>query len=67
MQKNVGSTDRALRAGAGLGLLSLVLLLEGSMRWLGFIGLVPLATAQLGYCPAYSFLGINACPTKTML
>jgi hypothetical protein len=64
MQKNVGSIDRALRMAAGLGLLSLVFLLEGGARWFGLIGLVPLATALLGNCPGYTLLGISTCSSS---
>lgn len=64
MQKNVGSIDRALRVAAGLGLLSLVFLLEGGARWFGLIGLVPLATALLGNCPVYTLLGISTCSSS---
>ena len=64
MQKNVGSIDRALRMAAGLGLLSLVFLLEGGARWFGLIGLVPLATALLGNCPSYTLLGIRTCSSS---
>ena len=63
MQKNVGSIDRALRMAAGLGLLSLVFLLEGGARWFGLIGLVPLATAFMRWCPAYVPFGISTCKT----
>ena len=59
MQKNVGSIDRGLRVLVGLGLLSLLVLLEGDARWLGLIGLVPLLTAFVGSCPAYTILGIG--------
>ena len=64
MEKNVGSIDKTLRIVAGLGILSLVFLLEGSARWFGLIGLVPLGTALFGFCPAYALLGINTCPMK---
>jgi hypothetical protein len=64
MEKNVGSIDKALRIAAGLGILSLLFLLEGSARWFGLIGLVPLATALAGSCPAYTLLGIRTCPMK---
>jgi hypothetical protein len=61
MTRNVGGIDRALRIVIGLGLLSLTVLLEGNLRWVGLIGLVPLATALVGNCPAYSILGISTC------
>lgn len=61
MARNVGPIDRALRIVVGLGLLSLVFVLEGGGRWLGLIGLVPLATGLAANCPAYSLLGISTC------
>lgn len=59
MTKNVGSVDRGLRVLVGLGLLSLAFV--GPQTPWGFIGMVPLATAALGYCPAYSLFGIKPC------
>lgn len=56
---NVGGTDRVLRAVLGLALLSLVLVLDGPARWWGLVGLVPLATAALSYCPLYSLFGFD--------
>ena len=64
MKRNMGTVDRAIRALVGLGLLSLLVLVEGNARWLGLIGLVPLATAALGWCPAYLPFGISTCATK---
>jgi hypothetical protein len=64
MKPNVGTIDRAIRAVLGLGLLSLILLLDGNARWLGLIGLVPLATAFLGWCPAYLPFGVSTCATR---
>ena len=59
MTKNVGSTERVIRIIVGLGLLSLIVILESNARWWGLIGLVPLATGTIGYCPPYAMLGIN--------
>lgn len=64
MTRNMGTVDRAIRAALGLALLSLLFILEGNARWLGLIGLVPLATAALGWCPAYRPFGISTCATK---
>ncbi len=64
MTKNVGNTERVIRAIVGLGLLSLIVILEGNARWWGLIGLVPLATAAIGYRPPYAMLGINTCAKK---
>jgi len=62
MKANVGEIDKGIRIVAGLVLLALVFVLEGSARWWGLIGVVPLATGLMGYCPLYALLGINSCP-----
>jgi len=59
MKQNVGSIDRALRAIVGIGLISLVFI--GPQSVWGWIGVVPLATAIIGWCPPYALLGINTC------
>ncbi len=59
MTCNVGTADRIVRALLGLGLLSLVVVLDGNVRWIGLIGLVPLLTAAVRICPLYSVLGIR--------
>jgi hypothetical protein len=64
MTKNVGTLDRVVRVIVGLALLSLLFVLEGGARWFGLIGLVPLATALAGSCPAYSLFGIRTCRLK---
>lgn len=64
MNTNVGSIDRVVRVVLGLGLLSAVFWLEGSMRWFGLIGLVPLLTGIFSFCPLYTVLGIKTCPTS---
>lgn len=61
MKRNVGITDRAIRIVVGFALLSLVLVLEGSARWWGLIGLLPLATGIVGWCALYVPLGIDTC------
>ena len=64
MKSNVGMVDKAVRIVVGLGLLSLIVLLDGNARWLGLIGIVPLVTGSVGYCPLYSLLGLNTCSSK---
>jgi hypothetical protein len=59
MTRNVGSVDRAIRIVAGLALLSLVFVGPKSL-W-GLVGLVPLGTALMGWCPAYTLLGLRTC------
>ena len=61
MNKNVGSLDRALRVVAGLVLLSLTVI--GPQTPWGLIGIVPLLTALIGWCPAYTLFGIRTCKT----
>ncbi|MBS7589785.1 YgaP family membrane protein [Ancylobacter defluvii] len=47
-----------------IGLFSLIFLLEGSLRWIGLIGALPLVTALLSNCPPYSIPGLSTCPLK---
>lgn len=66
MKANVGGVDRVVRIVAGIVLLALVFVLkseDGLWLW-GLIGIVPLATGLMGWCPAYSILGMNTCPMK---
>ncbi len=63
MARNVGGIDKVLRVVLGLVLLSLLFVLEGASRWWGLVGLVPLGTGLMGYCPLYSVLAINTCPS----
>jgi len=64
MKPNVGTVDRVVRSLIGLGLLSLILILEGNARWWGLVGLVPLATAFVKWCPLYAPFGINTLGPK---
>jgi hypothetical protein len=59
MTRNVGTADRAIRVLVGLALLSLVFALDGNLRWWGLVGLQPLATGLLGWCPLYIPFGID--------
>jgi hypothetical protein len=62
MPKNEGGLDRVLRVIAGLAVLSLAFV--GPKTPWAYLGLVPLLTGALGYCPLYSLLGLNTCPVK---
>jgi hypothetical protein len=64
MKTNVGGVDKILRIVAGLVLLSLILILDGNARWWGLVGLVPLLTGLVNFCPLYAFLGLNTGPKK---
>ena len=59
MTKSMGSADRTIRAIVGLVLLALVFV--GPQTVWGWIGIIPLATAAMGTCPAYSLIGIKTC------
>ena len=62
--QNVCSIDKGIRIVIGLALLAFAAAGDGPSRWFGLIGIVPLATALLGTCPAYTLLGISTCPTR---
>ncbi|GAB4392878.1 MAG: DUF2892 domain-containing protein [Kiloniellaceae bacterium] len=56
MSRNVGNLDRILRVILGVVLISLVFI--GPKTAWGWIGVIPLVTAFIGFCPAYRLLGI---------
>lgn len=62
MPVNVGTIDRALRAIVGLILIALVFV--GPQTPWGWIGIVPLLTAFVGFCPAYTLIGVKTCSVK---
>jgi len=59
MTKNIGKIDRLVRIIVGLAVLSLVFV--GPQTMWGLLGLIPLGTALIGWCPPYALLGINTC------
>ncbi len=67
LKKNVGTTDRTIRAIVGVALLVLALTsLAGVWMWVaGIIGVVLLGTAALGTCPPYAMLGISTCKVNS--
>jgi len=65
MKTNEGTIDRALRIIAGLVLIALAA--TGTVGVWGWIGIVPIATGLIGWCPAYTLLGINTCPMKSQV
>ena len=62
MKINEGSIDRVVRIVVGLVLISLVFI--GPQSPWGWIGVVPLATGLIGWCPAYTLFGIDTCKMK---
>lgn len=62
MKTNVGGIDRIVRIVLGVALIALTL--TGAIGVWGWIGIVPLATAAIGYCPLYSVFGFSTCPAR---
>lgn len=59
MKKNIGNIDAIIRIILGLVILSLVFL--GPKTLWGLVGLIPIFTGIIRYCPLYPILGINTC------
>lgn len=62
MTRNEGNVDRIVRVVAGLAILSLAFI--GPKTAWAYIGIVPVLTGLIGYCPAYSIFGINTCSLR---
>ena len=61
MKANVGGIDKILRIVAGLALITWAATIGPVWAW---IGIVPLATGLIGFCPIYPLLGLSTCPMK---
>jgi len=64
MKKNVGQVDKWIRIVLGVVLLLLVVVVKSDWRWLGLIGIIPLATAFLNFCPLYALFGLSTNKAK---
>jgi hypothetical protein len=64
MEKNIGGFDRPLRIVAGVIALALFFIIDGPTRWWALLGVVPLFTGLVGWCPAYTLFGIRTCRVK---
>ena len=62
MTQNVGGIDRILRITIGLALIAAAA--TGTVGWWGYLGVVPLLTGLMGWCPPYALLGFNTCAMK---
>jgi hypothetical protein len=62
MKTNEGTVDRALRVAVGLTLIALAA--TDTIGLWGYVGVVPLVTGAVGYCPLYGMLGINSCSVR---
>ena len=58
MKPNVSSIDRGIRILLGLGLIGWGIYAK---NWLGAIGLVPVLTGFIRFCPLYRVLGLSTC------
>jgi hypothetical protein len=62
MMTNEGTLDRAIRVILGLSLLSLTV--AGPHTLLGLVGIVPVLTGIVGFCPLYRLIGVSTCPAR---
>jgi len=62
MKTNEAGWDRMVRVLAGLALVGLAA--TQTVGWWGWLGIIPLATGAIGWCPLYTVLGLNTCPMK---
>ena len=56
MKKNIGGIDRVLRFAVGMGIIGWGIITQN--LW-GAIGAIPVLTAVIAWCPAYTHLGFN--------
>ena len=59
MSQNIGTIDRILRILVGVALLVWGFVLSQPFNYWGAIGAIPLLTALIGWCPAYTLIGVN--------
>jgi hypothetical protein len=62
MGKNVGGLDRGIRIVAGVALIALAA--THTVGVWGYVGVVPLLTGLVGWCPPYAIFGFNTCRTR---
>lgn len=62
MKRNVGDTERVIRVVLGLAITSLAVI--GPATPWALLGLIPVATGLMGWCPPYAIFGINTCKLK---
>ena len=63
MNKNEGFIDRTLRILIGVLLLAMVFI--GPQTFWGYVGLIPLITGLVGFCPLYKIFGLSSCSVKS--
>jgi len=61
--KNIGNLDKVLRL--LVGIIGVALVFIGPQTPWGWLGLVPLITGLINFCPLYKVLGLNTSSTKS--
>ena len=61
MKVNMGSADRTIRIFLGVVIIALGIIYQS---WWGLVGIIPLATGLIRWCPAYVPFGISTCKTE---
>jgi hypothetical protein len=56
MKLNVGSSDKVIRLVIGVAMLAAGYFYQS---WWGLVGLIPIGTALVNFCPAYALLGLS--------
>lgn len=64
MKANVGKIDKVIRVIIAIFLFSSFFFLEGNLRFISLVGLIPLLTGMVSFCPLYRLLGVNSCRAK---
>lgn len=59
MKKNMGKIDRIIRLGGGADLV--ILAAQGTIGWWGYLAVIPISTAIIGFCPVYLPFGLSTC------
>lgn len=59
MKHRIGPIERRLRIAGGILLLALLFALDGNARWWGLLGLLPLLTGLISFCPLYWAIGVD--------
>lgn len=64
MTVNMGGVDRGLRLIVVIALICFAILIgfpNVGWNWVGWVGVIPIVTALIGNCPAYSIVGLSTC------
>jgi len=62
MRSNIGKPDKIIRLIAGI-LIGTAGICNGS--WWGLVGIIPILTALINWCPVYVPFGISSCKKKS--